>query len=95
MVELAFLKVLMLIKKVHVESVLFATNCFFSYKGFNFQPALCKGFHDLSIMSLNFIDIAILNIHCVDYHRIINRISQSDAINVLQYSDLSEKSESS
>ena len=40
MVELAFLKVLMLIKKVHVESVLFATNCFFSYKGFNFQPAL-------------------------------------------------------
>ena len=65
---------------------------YFLYKEFNFQPAACNGFHDLLMMSLNFIDIAILNIHYVDYRCIINEISKSHTVNVLQISDLSDKS---
>ena len=40
-------------------------------------------------MSLS--DIAILNIHCVDYHFIISGISKSEDINLLQNIDLTGK----
>ena len=37
-------------------------------------------------------DIAILNIHVADYRCIISRISKSEAINLMQNVELSEKS---
>ena len=43
-------------------------------------------------MSLNLGHIAISNINGVNYRSIINRISNSEAINLLQNADLSEKS---
>ena len=52
---------------------------FFLYKVFNFQPAVCNGFHDVFELC-----------RCI-----INEISKSDAINVLQNSDLNEKTGSS
>ena len=61
---------------------------YFLYKELNFQPVVCNDFHDLLMMFLKFIDIAILNIPCVDYRCIINGISKSDTVNVLQNSDL-------
>ena len=44
------------------------------------------------MMSMNLDDIAILNIEGTNYYCIIGRISKSEAINVMQNSDLTEKS---
>ena len=44
------------------------------------------------MMSMNLSDIAILNIHGADYHCIISRISKSEAINLMQNINLTEKS---
>ena len=43
-------------------------------------------------MSTNFNNIAILNIHGVDYRCIFRKISQSEAISLLKNADLSENS---
>ena len=44
------------------------------------------------MMSVNLIDIAILNIKGSDYHCIISLISKNEAIKLLQNADLTEKS---
>ena len=44
------------------------------------------------MMSLNFSDIAILNIKGSDYHHIIVLISKNETINLLKNADLTEKS---
>ena len=41
--------------------------CFLD-KGFKFQPDVCNGCYDLLMMSVNLSDVAILNIHGVDYY---------------------------
>ena len=41
---------------------------------------------------MNLTDVAILNIHGIDYRCIINGISKSEAINLIKNIDLSEKS---
>ena len=65
---------------------------YFSNKGFQFQPNVCNRCHDLLMMSLNFSDIAIINIKSADYHCIISRISKNEAINLMQNHDSIEKS---
>ena len=41
---------------------------YFLDKGFEFQPYLCNGCHDVLMRSINLKDISIfLNIRCVDY----------------------------
>ena len=40
---------------------------------------------------MNICNIAILNIHGADYHCIISEISKSEAINLMQNIDLTEK----
>ena len=45
------------------------------------------------MMSMNLIDIAILNIKGANYRCIINGISKSEAINLIQNIDLTEKTE--
>ena len=45
------------------------------------------------MMSMNLIDIAILNIKGSDYHCIISEINKKEAINLMQNADLMEKSE--
>ena len=57
-----------------------------------FQPNVCNRCHDLLTMSINFTDIAILNNNGSDYCCIISRISKSEAINLMQNSDLTKKS---
>ena len=49
--------------------------------------------NDLLMISMNLIDIAILNTECSDYHCIISRISKSEAIRSFQNIYLTEKSE--
>ena len=65
---------------------------YFLDKGFKFQSYLCDGCHNISVMSMNPSNIAILNIRGVDYCCIINGISKNEAVNLLQNADLNEKS---
>ena len=65
---------------------------YFLDKGFKFQPNVWNRFHDLLMMSMNLSNIATLNIKGSDYCCIISRIRKSEAINLLQNTDLTEKS---
>ena len=47
---------------------------------FQFQPNVCSRCHDLSMMSINLSDTAILNIKGSDYGCIISLISKNEAI---------------
>ena len=60
---------------------------YFLNYSFKFQPNVCNKCHDLSMMSINLSDIAILNIKGSDYHCIISLISKNEA----QDADLTEK----
>ena len=44
------------------------------------------------MMSINFSDIAILNIKSADYRCIISKMSKNQTVNVMQNTDLIEKS---
>ena len=61
-------------------------------KEFKFQTYVCNRCHDLLMMSLNLIDIVILNIKNANYRCIINGISKCEAVNLLKDIDLTEKS---
>ena len=62
-----------------------------SEKGLIFQPYVFNDCHHVLMMSINLNDIVILNIKGADYCCIINRISKSEVVNLLQNTDLSEK----
>ena len=63
----------------------------FLNKGFKFQPYVYNGCHDILMMSINLSDVSVLNIHSVDYHCNISRISKSKTVNLLQSADLTRK----
>ena len=46
----------------------------------------------LIMLSINLSNIAMLNIHGVDYHYIIKKISKHKAVNILQNADFSDES---
>ena len=77
MIELTFLKVLMLIRQGNQKSVLFLD------KGFKFYQDVCNRFHAVLIMSTNFSNIAILKIKSADYCFIFSGISEFYVVNVL------------
>ena len=88
MIELTFLKESMLIRQANRKSAIFVTSDIFLDKGFNFQPHVFNGCHDLLMMSMKLSDNAILNIKDADYRCIISRISKNEAINLMQNIDL-------
>ena len=61
---------------------------FFFDDGFKFQDYVCSGCHDLTMLSINVSDIAIIIIKNVDYCCIIQNITKSEAINLLNNSVL-------
>ena len=65
---------------------------YFLNKGFKFQSYVCNRWHDLVMMSMNLSDIAILNIKSADNCFIMSGISKTEAINLMQNIDLTEKS---
>ena len=67
LIELTFLKELMLIKQVHQKSDICHYWYFLNYS-FKFQSNVCSRCHDLLEMSINLMDIAFLNIKGSDYH---------------------------
>ena len=52
--------------------------------GLKFQDSVCNGCHDLTIVSVNISDLAIITFKSVDYCCIIDKISKSEAINLLK-----------
>ena len=63
---------------------------FFNH-GFKFQDSICNVCHDLTMLSLNIRDIAIITVQNVDYRCIIYNISKSEAINLLKNSALEDR----
>ena len=76
MIELAFLKELMLIKQANSKECDICHYWYFLIKGFKFQPNICNGCHDLLMISMNLSNIAISNIKGSGYRCIINGISE-------------------
>ena len=65
---------------------------YFLNKWLKFQTYVCNRCHDLLMMSISLCNIAIFEIKNANYRCIISRISKSEAINLLQNIDLTEKS---
>ena len=78
-------------RQAHQKSVTFITIGIFFDKGFRFQTDVCNWCHDVLMMSMNFSNIAILNINGADHRCIINRISKSKAVKLLRNTALTEK----
>ena len=92
MIELTFLKQLMLTKEMNQKSVIFVTIGIFEIKVLSFKRMFATVVNDLLAMSINLNDIAILDINGVDYRCIISGITKSKALNLLQNADLNERS---
>ena len=90
-IQQAFLKELMLIKQANQKSAIFVTNGIFLNKGFKFQTNVCNRYHDLLMMSMNLSNIATFNIKGSNYRCIISKVSKSEAINLMQNTDLIQK----
>ena len=58
--------------------------------GFEFQDSVCNVCHDLTMLSVNICDIAIINVKNIDYRCIIHNIRKSEAINLLKNSVLKD-----
>ena len=59
--------------------------------GFIFQDSVCNRYHDLTMLSVNISDIAIIINKNVDYCCIIHNISKSEPINLLENSVLKDR----
>ena len=90
MIELKFLKELILIKQVHQKSDICYYWYFFNYS-FKFQPNVCNRCHDSLIISVSLSDITVLNIKGSLYCFIISLISKIQAKGLMQNADLTEK----
>ena len=55
---------------------------FYFNHGFKFQDYVCNGCHDLTMLSLNISDIAIITVKNIDYRCTIYNISNSETINL-------------
>ena len=59
--------------------------------GFKFQHFICNGCNNLTLLSVNISDIAIITIKSVSYCCIIHDISKSGPINLLKNSVLEDR----
>ena len=64
--------------------------CFFNH-GLNNQDSLSNGCHDLTMLSVNVSDIAIITVENADYRCIIHHISKHEAIQLLENSLLEDR----
>ena len=82
----------MLIKGQNQKGAMFVTICIFLKKGFTFQPNICNRCHELLMIPINLGDVDSLNIKGSDYRFIINGISKNEVVNLMENTDLTEKS---
>ena len=64
---------------------------YFKDIGYKYQPHVCNGCHDLSMVVYDLNDFMILNIKGVDYRSYVFNMSNNDAINLLNNSMLYSK----
>ena len=60
---------------------------YFFNHGFKFQNYVCNGCHNLTMLTVNISDIAIITVKNTDYHCIVHNISKFEAINLLENSN--------
>ena len=48
---------------------------------YKFQPYVCNGCHDISMITYELKNIAILNVKSIDYRCVLWNMSKNDAIN--------------
>ena len=89
-IELMFLKELILIKEAHQESDICRYWNFLG-KEFKFVAQVCNECYVL-MTSINLSNIYMLKVNGTHYHFIINGISKSDAVNLLESAGLIEES---
>ena len=76
-------------KSISSKECMICRYCFFN-NGFKFQDSVCNVCHDLMILCLNISNIAIITVIVVDYRCIINEITKSEAIHLLENLVLSD-----
>ena len=59
--------------------------------GLKFEDFVCNGCHDLTMLSFNKSNIAIINFKNVDYRCVIHKISKSEVINSLGNSVIEDR----
>ena len=59
--------------------------------GYKFEPHVCNGCHDLSMMVYDLNDFMILNIKCIDYRCYVFNMSKNVVITLLNNSVLDNK----
>ena len=68
--------------------------CYYWYfldKGFNYEPYLCNGCHDLMQKAMNFNDVAYVSVKGSDYRIHYWYMTKDDAINITKNSNLNDK----
>ena len=76
---------------MHQKRVIFAIIVFLD-KGFKYEPYICNGCHDLMEKGMNFNDVGIVSVNGNDYGIHFWYISKKDTINIMNNSNLNEKS---
>ena len=64
---------------------------YFKYTGFKYQPHVCNGYHDLSMVVQNLGDFVFFLKKGVDYRCCVVNMSKKDAISLLNNSILGNK----
>ena len=64
---------------------------YFKNIGYKYEPYVCNGCHDLSMMVYDLNDFMILNVKGVDYRCCVFNMSKNDAITLLNNSVLDNK----
>ena len=65
--------------------------CYFKDIGFKYQPYVCNGCHDFSMIVQKLDDFAILRVKGVDYRCCVVNTSKKDAVSLLNNSVLDNK----
>ena len=89
MKELMFQKELILINQINKACMIWH---YWYFKGidYKFEPYVCNGCHDISMIAYGLKNIAILNVKGVDYRFVLWNMTRNDAINRLNNSELDE-----
>ena len=89
MKELMFQKELILINQINKACMIWH---YWYFKGidYKFEPYVCNGCHDISMIAYGLKNIAILNVKGVDYRCVLWNMTRNDAINGLNNSELDE-----
>ena len=85
------MKELILLRQLVQKKCMICHYWYFKDIGFKYQPYVCNGCHDFSMIVQNLSDFVILGIKNVDYSCYLVGINRKDAISLLNNSVLDNK----